>query len=431
MARRARCVRHQRRRRDGWLGGLWVLHRRRTGLRGVQLSAPLTVEFIESDADLQDFLAHCVGTPRYALDTEFHRERTYFPKLALLQIATSERLALIDPLRVDVSLLASLMESNSLCLIHACSQDLEVLQRACGRLPKRLVDTQFAAGFLGYSTPSLSSLIGSILDLPLPKADRLTDWLARPLTDDQKSYAASDVAHLLVLWDKIAARLLARGRLEWALDESALLLERDWGQTNPHEAWTKLKDHRTLRPRARGVAREVAAWRERRAAQLDQPVRHVLADLAILSIAQRSPSTLEQLKAVRGIDERLARGQIGAELLAAVQAGAALPAEVTELPPADDLDKRLRPALTLVSALAGQIAHDAQIDTPLLATRADLGALLADDPKARLRHGWRAEIIGDHLAGLLRGEMALAFDPRGHLVVERRSAPPQDPPMNP
>jgi ribonuclease D len=346
--------------------------------------------------------------------------------LALLQIATSERLALIDPLRVDVAPLATLMDSEALCLIHACSQDLEVLLRACGRLPRRLVDTQFAAGFLGYSTPSLSSLIGSILDLPLPKADRLTDWLARPLTEDQKAYAASDVAHLLALWDKIAARLLAKGRLEWALDESALLLEKDWAQTNPTDAWLKLKDHRTLR-----VAREVAAWRERRAAQLDSPVRHVLADLAILSIAQRTPSTIEQLKAVRGIDERLARGQVGVELLAAVQAGAALPPEDTELPPTEDLDRRLRPALTLVSALVGQIAHDAQIDTPLLATRNDLGALLADDPEARLRQGWRAEIIGDQLAGLLRGEMALAFDPKGYLVVERRSVVTQDPPMNP
>jgi ribonuclease D len=360
--------------------------------------------------------------PRYALDTEFHRERTYFPKLALVQIATDERLALIDPLAVDVQRLADLLDSAAVGVFHACSQDLEVLLRSCGAVPRHLIDTQLVAGFVGHSTPSLATLSQAVLGLSVPKGDRLTDWLARPLTAEQQSYAASDVANLLTLWDRLAGDLTKRGRLDWAMAECELVRQRDWSATDPTSAWLKLKDHRGLRPKGRGVAREVAAWRERRAAQVDQPVRHVLSDLAIMSLAQKPPATLDQLRAVRGIDERFVRGALGAEVLDSIQRGAALPASATETEPADDLDRRLRPALTLVSAMASQLAHEADIDTPLLATRSDLVALLRGDADARLRHGWRADIVGDRIQGLLDGRLALAFEPSGSLVIEPRAA---------
>jgi ribonuclease D len=288
-------------------------------------------------------------------------------------------------------------------------------------VPAQLFDTQLAAGFLGHSTPSLANLMAAELGIKVPKADRLTDWLHRPLTDDQLAYAAGDVANLLALHDRLVAQLQAVGRLGWAEAECEELRSRPVGPTDPEQAWLRLKDHRTLRGTARGVAREVAAWRERRAAQLDQPTRFILADLAILAIAQRPPRTAEELRKVRGIDDRLARGDLGDQVLAAVRRGLEIDPATVRLPQGDDLERNLRPAVTLVSAWLSQLARDQKIDTVLLGTRADLVALLRRDPDSRLALGWRAEMVGDGIRRLVDGQAALAFDGRGNLVLESRS----------
>jgi ribonuclease D len=379
--------------------------------------------FIDQVDDLGSLIAELATEPAIALDTEFHREKTYFPQVALVQLAWSGGIALVDPLAVDIAPLAQLLERPIPWVLHAAQQDLEVLQRACGRGPEILFDTQLAAGFLGYSTPSLASLMQAELGISVAKADRLTDWLRRPLTDDQLAYAASDVANLLELRDRLVAKLEARGRLEWALDECEQLRVRPVGPADPAEAWLRLKDHRSLRGASRGVAQAVAAWRERRAAELDQPTRFVLADLAILGIAQRPPRSLEELKRVRGLDERMARGALGESLLAAVTAGLAISPEELRLPETEDLDRKLRPAVTLVSAWLSQHARDVDLDTSLLATRGDLVDLLGKRPEARLAHGWRAAVVGDHITRLVAGEAALAFDGNGGLVLEPRSQP--------
>ena len=250
------------------------------------------VRWVATEEALSETIEHLATAPAYALDTEFHRERTYYPKAALIQVAIDDLIALIDPLAVDIGPLATLFDSDAIAVVHAAQQDLEVLSRGCGTVPRTLFDTQLAAGFVGYSSPALTNLLAAELSVRLPKGDRLTDWLARPLSDDQRTYAASDVAHLLALREKLVDRLVATGRYEWALDECEELRTRPAGPPEPDRAWLRIKDHRHLRGASRGVAQEVAAWRERRAASLDQPVRFVLADLAILGIAQRPPSDL-------------------------------------------------------------------------------------------------------------------------------------------
>jgi len=371
--------------------------------------------WVASGADLQDLVATLAAEPAYALDTEFHREKTYFPELALMQIAWRDGVALIDPMAVDVAPLRAVFEGQGLAVLHAALQDLDILTRTCGTVPRRLFDTQLAAGFVGYSTPALANLLAAELSVRLPKGDRLTDWLRRPLTDDQRTYAAADVEHLLDLHARLVQRLSALGRLDWAADECEELRTRDFSPPEPELAWLKLKDHRHLRGASRGVAQEVAAWRERRAAQLDQPTRFVLSDLAILGIAQRPPRDVDELRRVRGLDERVARGQLGGELLAAIERGRNLSPEAVVEPRADDVERDLRPAVTLISAWISQLARDTKVDTALLATRADLVALLAGDPTARLVHGWRAELVGERIAELVSGRAALAFDGRGGL----------------
>jgi ribonuclease D len=374
--------------------------------------------WIDRQDELDRLIAALRDEPRYALDTEFHRERTYYPKLALVQVAwrtaEGQQLALIDPLALDVAVFARLFESPSLCVIHAAQQDLDVLTHAVGSVPARMFDTQLAAGFVGYGTPSLVSLLQGEIGVSPPKGDRLTDWLRRPLSDSQCQYAAVDVEYLLEVHERLVAQLAEADRLSWAEDACEELRTRPTSGSAPDDAWLRLKDARSLRPRPRAVAQSVAAWRERRAMRTDVPVRQVLPDLAILGIAQRAPSNLTELSQARGVDDRHSRGAIAEEILAAVRAGKDLPPP-SPPPSADDLDRNLRPAVTLVSAWVGQLARDERLDPALLATRADIVAFLRGDDDARLGAGWRNQLVGDGIRRLVGGEAGLTFDPEGRL----------------
>ncbi len=380
---------------------------------------------VTTQAGLGDLVAELLDQPRYAVDTEFHRERTYFPKVALVQIAWENGLALVDPLAVSLQPLAKVLAGEGLAVMHAATQDLEVLDLACETLPTRMFDTQLAAGFLGLSTPSLASLVDRELRVRLPKGDRLTDWLARPLRPQQLDYAASDVAHLLDLHDRITDQLTELGRLQWALDECEELRSRGRPQRDPDDAWRRIKEVRQLRGSARAIGRRVAAWREQRAMTLDLPVRFVLADLAIVSIAQRAPTSIDDLKALRGLDIRqLGNGQADT-LLEVVRRAIDDPPLDDPVPPPAEVPRELRPAASIVSAWVGQLASDARIDPTLLATRADIDALLRDDDSSRLAGGWRADLVGTSVRRLVHGEVALAFEAGRGLVVEPRREPPK------
>ena len=378
----------------------------------------IAYRWIEQQADLDELVATLLVEPRYALDTEFHRERTYFPKLALVQVAwrtvDGQQLALIDPLAVDVTPFGKLFASDSLCVIHAAQQDLDVLTHAVGSVPTKMFDTQLAAGFVGYGTPSLVSLLQGEIGISPPKGDRLTDWLRRPLTDSQCQYAAADVEYLLEVHERLVAQLSEAGRLDWSHDACEELRTRPTSGSAPDDAWLRLKDARSLRPSARAVAQSLAGWRERRAMRTDVPVRQVLPDLAILGISQRAPSSIKELSQARGVDERHSRGAIAEEILDAVRAAKGNSAP-SPPPSADDLDRNMRPAVTLVSAWVGQLARDERLDPTLLATRADIVAFLRGDDDARLGVGWRNELVGDGIRRLVGGEAGLTFDPEGRL----------------
>ncbi len=374
--------------------------------------------WVDQQEELAAIVDELLPQPAYAIDTEFHRERTYFPTLALVQLAWTsdgvDELVLVDPLAVDVHELKRLFDSDVEAVFHAAQQDLDVLTHAVGAVPMRFFDTQIAGGFVGYGTPSLVSILNGELGVNPPKGDRLTDWLRRPHTETQREYAASDVAYLLQLRDRLAGQLEEMGRTEWVREACDELRARPTSGTNPDDAWTRLKDVRGLRPRARAVAQAVAAWRERAAMERNIPVRQILPDLAVLGIAQRQPTTEKELSQARGVDERFGRGKLAGEILAAVAAGReAEPPDAR--PGGDDLERDLRPAVTLVSAWVSQIARAERIDTAVLATRADLVELLAGDPDARLAHGWRSQVLGDGIARLVAGRAALTFDRGGGL----------------
>jgi len=376
---------------------------------------------VEEQGEFESLLGVLAAEDRIAVDTEFHREKTYYPQVALVQVAWSGGLALVDPLAVDVRPMAGLLDSGVLVVMHAAGQDLEVFDRACGTTPENLFDTQVAAGFIGLSSPSLATLHERELGFRLPKGDRLTDWLARPLTDSQIDYAASDVAHLLEIHDRLVDRLSADGRLAWAEQECREMLDRERGRRIPEDAWQRIKEARQLGGRARDVARSVAAWRERRAAELDQPVRKVVPDLGVVAVAQRAPTSIDELRKVRGLDGRHFKGAVAEGLLAAVVAAEDLPPLAAE-PPRRDSGRDVRAAVTLVSAWVAQMARDRDLDPTLVGTRSDIEDLVRGVDGARMTKGWRHEVVGGPVDDLLAGRASLAFDGRGGLLFEPRGA---------
>lgn len=378
-----------------------------------------THEWVDDDRRLLEVCEAIASSERVAIDTEFHRERTYFPELALVQIATSNDVYLIDPLACDVAPLATVLRLTSITwLAHASQQDLEVLDIATGATPAVLFDTQIAAGFVGMSTPSLASLVSGKLGVNLSKGDRLTDWMRRPLTAAQCTYAANDVIHLEGVYEHITKELMELNRLEWALEACRESLARRPDQTSSDDAWLKVKDARSLKGEARGVAQAVARWRDERARSLNVPVRRVLSDMALVSIAQQAPRSSTELLGLRGIDGRLGHGSDVNELLAAVSMGRNTKV-VIEQAGGDDVDKRLKPAVTLITAWISELARQQRIDTALLGTRADVDALLRRDPMCRLLHGWRRDIVGGDLEDILAGRAGLSFDGKGHLRLIR------------
>jgi ribonuclease D len=370
--------------------------------------------WIDDAAGLEQLVRSLSGEPFYALDTEFHGERSYWPRLALIQIAWPRGLALVDPLAVDPAPIGEVLAGPGCMVAHAADQDLSILERACGCAPSQLFDTQVAAGFIGMGTPSLAATVEKLLHARLTKGDRLTDWTRRPLRAEQRAYAAADVEYLLPLHDELVRRLDAMGRREWATDECEERRQRIRQRPDPDTAWWRIKGARQLRGTGRGVAQKVAAWREQTAESLDVPARYVLSDLALAGVVQRPPRTREDLVGIRGIDGRL-RDNTASDILNAIDAGLALPASELRLPEGERIDRSLAPAVTVLGAWLAQRASELDLDPALLATRADLTALLHDRP-SRLAKGWRHELVGEPLQRLLHGEATLVLQNGGRRI---------------
>jgi ribonuclease D len=290
------------------------------------------------------------------------------------------------------------------------------LDRACGALPTKLFDTQIAAGFIGLGTPALVALADKMVRVKIAKGDRLTDWTKRPLSDPQCEYAASDVAHLLAITDALCTDLDARGRLEWAHDECEARRVRPRGKAEPRQAWWRIKGSRQFRGKTRGVAQEVCAWRERAAETADIPPRFVLPDLALMGVIQKPPRNKHDLTAIRGIDGRHTRDAVAQDLLAAVERGLELEPHELSLPDRDDADRTLGPAVAVISAWLNQRAHELDLESQLLATRADLVDLI-NTGGGRLAEGWRSDLVGVPIRSLMEGRAAITLADGGRRIV--------------
>lgn len=373
--------------------------------------APPEPVWVATDPDLEAAVEVLRRADRYALDTEFQGERSYYPTLALLQISDGERIWLVDPLACDVRLVAPLLEGPGTMLAHAARQDLEILQREVGTGPARLIDTQIAAAFAGAGNQSLLTLCKRHLGVTLEKGDRLTDWTARPLRESARRYAALDVAHLHELTDRLRDEI-GEERWGWALDEcEASRVPPE--PADPSRAWWRVRGARSLRGDRARVAQMLCAWREETARSRNVPPRNVIGDLGLDSIIARQPRSKADLDGCRGVpnDPRSVQA-----ILEAVAAGLAMDPSELRTPPDEPDDRGLGAAITLAGALVGQRARNLGLDPAMVAARADITAIVAGRP-GRLDEGWRAQVVGDLVHRLLAGEITLRLADGGRTLV--------------
>jgi ribonuclease D len=353
----------------------------------------------------------------YALDTEFHGEGRYYPRLAVIQLAVPGRVAVVDATAVDPRALHRLFAGPGVAVTHAGGQDLEIVNRACGARPARVFDTQIAGGFLGYGSASLANLVRAFLARTMDKGSVMSDWLQRPLSPKQIAYAEADVAHLLELRAVLEGRLAEVGRLEWANEECERLGAPP--SSDITTAWWRLKGASQLKAIARARAQELAAWRERAAQAADRPARNILPDDTVVALAERPPQSAADIPKTRLFDPRKLPETTVREVIAAAARGADLPPGEIRLPP-DSLPPRLQGVAALIAAWVQQQARDMSIDAALLATRRDIEALLRNEPDLRLRQGWRAELIGATVDRIATGRAAVAYDGNGALILVDR-----------
>jgi ribonuclease D len=380
----------------------------------------MPTELITTDKALRELCEHLAQQRVIAVDTEFHRERTFFAQLALVQVATDERVVCIDPLSgVDPSPFdAILTDPNITKVFHAGRQDLEIFFDRLEAVPAPVFDTQIAASLVGHGDQlAYGVLVQKIVGASLKKLHARTDWMRRPLDEAVLEYAALDVEHLLAVYRSLRADLEALGRLSWLDEEQAPLLDPATYVLDEEDAWTKVKGTGKLKGVDCVVAQRLAGWREAKARELDRPRRRVLSDEAIVDLARQRPKDDRQLDRMRSVDRDL-RNKHGKALLAIVKDASALPKETW---PATREGTRQAPVDgALIDALAAVLAvrgREAKVSPQVIGTRADLTRVALGEDDVALLQGWRGELVGDALRAFLDGRVKLTVH-GGELVLD-------------
>ncbi|MDB5459887.1 MAG: ribonuclease [Caulobacteraceae bacterium] len=383
---------------------------------------------ITTTADLAAFCERLNTQPFVAVDTEFMRETTYWPKLCLIQAAGPDVEAVIDPLAEGLDLspfLAVLSNPKIMKVFHAARQDLEIFVNL-GAMPKPLFDSQIAAMAAGFGEQvAYDALVRQMLKVDLDKSSRFTDWARRPLSENQLTYALADVTYLAKLYPMLRDRLEAEGRLTWVASEMAALGDPANYDVEPENAWRRLKPRRNS-AKYLAVFKAVAAWRERTAQTRDQPRGRILKDEAIEEVATQLPLDADGLNRLRSVPKGFSGSRFGPELLAAIKEALVDPegyAPVLDKPKASAMPAN-GAVVELLKVLLKARAEDAGVASKLIATVSDLEKIAGDDEaETAALQGWRREAFGEDALKLKRGEIALVLDGGRVRAVEVRRAP--------
>ena len=385
--------------------------------------------YVATQADLDALIERISGSPILAIDTEFHREKSYYPKLCLVQMATDEVSAIVDPLAIDsLSPLKDILtDDKTMKVFHAGDQDIEILLRHVGVIPTPLFDTQVAAGLLGQPQQiGYGALVKAECDVSLAKSDSFTDWTRRPLSATQLEYAIDDVLYLPGIYRKMRGQLEETGRLSWLDKEFSSMADPATYVTDPQEAWRKVKRISSLTRRQLTVTRAIAAWREETAQRHDVPRKWVLTDDLIVEIARRCPRDQDSLLEVRGLSEKLSERSIKEMLDAIEQALSSDPETWPKVSHKKESERDVEGAVDLMSVLLRYRARQRGVTTQFLASRDDLVRLAAGHGEGSpLLSGWRKDIIGDELVDLLAGRLSLSCE-SGEIIVRGCGREPSD-----
>ncbi len=369
-------------------------------------------ELITDTEALAAFCGRQKGAEFVTVDTEFMRERTYWPILCVVQVAGPDAAVAIDALAPGIDLaplLALMCDPTVLKVFHAARQDLEIFFQLCGQVPESTFDTQVAAMVCGFgNSVSYETLVKRLAGASLDKASRFTDWAHRPLTDRQIHYALADVVHLRTVYERLQQVLAKNGRAAWFAEEMADLVDPAIYRSEPAEAWHRFRLRGRADQKFLGVLRALAAWRETAAQQRDLPRGRIMRDEAVLEIAAHAPKTIEGLARTRSLGKGIAEGKLGSEILEAITIGLADPNPPPAIAARPEPPPGIGPLIELLRVLLKQRCEDYQVAQKLVASADDLEAIAADDEATvRALSGWRRDVFGKDALALKHGELAL------------------------
>ena len=384
---------------------------------------------ISANGELERFCAELGKQPFIAVDTEFMRETTYWPRLCLIQAAGPDLAGAIDPMAegLDLGPFLKLMGDPKIQKVfHAGRQDVEIFYNL-GVIPKPLFDSQIAAMAAGFGEQiAYDAIVRQMLRIDIDKSSRFTDWSRRPLSQAQLDYAVADVIHLAALYPLLRERLEREGRLAWVEEEMAGLVDPSNYDMSPENAWKRLKPRRHA-PKYMAVFKAVAAWREQMAQSRDQPRGRIIKDDAIDEIATQAPTDLEALGRLRSAPKGFSGSRFAPELMATIKEALASPeahAPTIERPKTQAAPQGASAVVELLKVLLKARAEDAGVASKLIATVSDLEKIAADDEAdCSALHGWRRDAFGADALKIKRGELALVLDGGKVRVVEVRRAP--------
>ncbi len=382
------------------------------------------MKIITTTDSLAKFCDKAKSAPFIALDTEFMRERTFYSQLCLIQMATPDDEAILDPMAEGIDLapiLAILADNNIEKVMHAARQDMEIFYKLLGKVPAPLFDTQIAAMALGFGeNVGYLALVQGRLAVKLDKGARFTDWARRPLSEHQLSYALGDVTHLRDLYPGMVRELNAKGRMSWVREEMSGQMDSRLYDFEPERAWKRLKP-RMFRQDYLAAMKAAAAWREREAQQKDVPRGRILKDDGIFVIAQRKPKTVKDLDRLRGIPNGFSNRKTASNLVDEVQkavANAASYAPVVER--SKQMPPGLGPSVDMLKTLLRLKTEYVDIAPRLIANTSDLSELAAFGDQADIRalKGWRREVFGEDALKMLDGKISLTLKDKKVVAVD-------------
>ena len=380
------------------------------------------VTYLRRVEEIEEFAAEARGEGLLALDAEFIREKTYYPRLALIQAATSKRSVLIDPVEgADLTAIEDLvLDPDVVKILHAASQDLEIFWYRTGEIPRNIFDTQIAGSLCGLGhQSSYSALIERTTGVTLKKGESYTDWLRRPLSKKQEQYALDDVRYLHQAYDVLREKLSSRGRLAWAIEEMIRYESAGYYETPPQEVYRKVKRFGTLDGRGLAILRELAAWREEEAKHRDKPRRSVVADETLVEVARAAPRNPDDLSRMRGLHPREARRSADA-ILDAIDAGLSVSrSDAPRVAKKERLSPEGEAMVDLLQAVLRALCRVEEVAPPVVASGKDVENLVRDyfqggteESESSLLSGWRKELVGDELVRFCEGKVSVHLDPK-------------------